>query len=152
MNNANAQLEKKAYHSAQLRVTQIHVSELRVGMSISELDRPWTETPFLLQGFVVNDVEELEQVREYCEYVYIEETYAPKSVTKSKPKITVTSYDRRTSTLAASNQDLPDTDRSAGGSFTKRMLLVALLLCVPVQTSAEGHNPVQSSQNSAQAR
>jgi Domain of unknown function (DUF3391) len=31
----------------------VPVGELEFGMYVSELDRPWTETPFLFQGFVL---------------------------------------------------------------------------------------------------
>jgi HD-GYP domain-containing protein (c-di-GMP phosphodiesterase class II) len=32
---------------------RISVDDLRLGMFISELDRPWTQTPFMLQGFLL---------------------------------------------------------------------------------------------------
>ena len=46
--------------------------DLRRGMYVCELDRPWLETPFLLQGFVVKDDTDIEAVMQYCEYVYID--------------------------------------------------------------------------------
>lgn len=52
---------------------RIMVDELRLGMYVSELDRPWLETPFLFQGFPVLTMQELEQLREYCNYVYIDD-------------------------------------------------------------------------------
>jgi len=30
---------------------RINIQDLTVGMYVSELDRPWLETPFLFQGF-----------------------------------------------------------------------------------------------------
>ncbi|MDO8654563.1 MAG: HD-GYP domain-containing protein [Undibacterium sp.] len=33
----------------------IHVDDLRVGMFVAELDRPWTQTPFMLQGFLLSE-------------------------------------------------------------------------------------------------
>jgi HD-GYP domain-containing protein (c-di-GMP phosphodiesterase class II) len=45
---------------------------VRPGVFISRLDRPWTETPFLLQGFMVRSEDEAEQLRRYCNYVYID--------------------------------------------------------------------------------
>lgn len=48
------------------------VDNLKVGMYVSELDRPWTETPFLLQGFTICGVADIEEISKYCEYVYIE--------------------------------------------------------------------------------
>jgi putative nucleotidyltransferase with HDIG domain len=43
-------------------------------MYVTELDRPWVETPFLLQGFHLKTVAQIEEVSNYCKYVYIDET------------------------------------------------------------------------------
>lgn len=41
-------------------------------MYVSELDRPWLETPFLFQGFYVRSAEEVEAVRSHCKQVVID--------------------------------------------------------------------------------
>ncbi len=41
-------------------------------MFVAELDRPWIDTPFLLQGFLLEDGEQLKQLREHCEWVWID--------------------------------------------------------------------------------
>lgn len=51
---------------------KIAVEELRPGMWVAELDRPWRETPFLFQGFEIKDEADLEQVRRYCRFVFVE--------------------------------------------------------------------------------
>lgn len=51
----------------------IPVTGLKIGMKVVELDRPWLETPFILQGFSIESLEEIDQISGYCEYVYIEE-------------------------------------------------------------------------------
>jgi len=43
-----------------------------VGMFVSALDRPWIDTPFLLQGFLVETEEEVAQLRRYCQFVYVD--------------------------------------------------------------------------------
>lgn len=50
---------------------RVSVGDLEVGMHIVELDRPWLETPFLLQGFELSDEDELRTLKKYCRYVYI---------------------------------------------------------------------------------
>ena len=50
--------------------TAIPVSLLRPGVHVVELDRPWTETPFLFQGFRIASDEELSMLRKYCRFVY----------------------------------------------------------------------------------
>lgn len=51
---------------------KVLVENLDFGMYVSQLDRPWLESPFMLQGFVIKDEEEIAQLREYCEFVYID--------------------------------------------------------------------------------
>jgi HD-GYP domain-containing protein (c-di-GMP phosphodiesterase class II) len=52
---------------------KVATKDLAKGMYVSELDRPWLETPFLFQGFVLRTEEELQALRECCHYVYIDE-------------------------------------------------------------------------------
>lgn len=54
------------------RFLKLASNELRLGMFVAELDRPWLETPFLVQGFVIRSVEELEVLAQLCQYVYID--------------------------------------------------------------------------------
>ena len=51
---------------------KVHVLDLQMGMHISELDRPWIETPFLFQGFELRTSEEMEQLKKHCTYVYVD--------------------------------------------------------------------------------
>ncbi len=50
----------------------IGVGEIKLGMFVCELDRPWLETPFAFQGFRVLRVEDVQKLRELCEYVYVD--------------------------------------------------------------------------------
>jgi putative nucleotidyltransferase with HDIG domain len=51
---------------------QIDVDGLRIGMYVSQLDRPWLETPFLFQGFFIRSKHEIDELRQYCDYVEID--------------------------------------------------------------------------------
>jgi HD-GYP domain-containing protein (c-di-GMP phosphodiesterase class II) len=51
---------------------QIAARDLRLGMFVAELDRPWLDTPFLLQGFLADSEIELDTLRKYCTYVYVD--------------------------------------------------------------------------------
>jgi len=48
---------------------------LEPGMFVAELDRPWLETPFALQGFVVQDTDEILYVSNYVDHVYVDAEY-----------------------------------------------------------------------------
>ena len=52
--------------------SQIDVSELAIGMHVIRLDRPWEDTDFLLQGFVIRDQSEIDALRAQCDFVVIE--------------------------------------------------------------------------------
>jgi HD-GYP domain-containing protein (c-di-GMP phosphodiesterase class II) len=51
----------------------IPVAELKFGMYVSELDRPWTDTPFLFQGFVLEEESQLETLKKFCKSVFVDE-------------------------------------------------------------------------------
>jgi len=55
------------------RKFQMPVSGLKIGMYVSELDRPWLETPFILQGFAIRSLEDIEEIGKYCEWVWVEQ-------------------------------------------------------------------------------
>ena len=50
---------------------KVSTLSLKTGMYISGLDRPWLDTPFLVEGFLINDDEEIDNLQKHCEYVYI---------------------------------------------------------------------------------
>ncbi len=51
----------------------VPVAELRFGMYVAELDRPWTDTPFAFQGFVLQTEAELETLNRFCKWVLVDE-------------------------------------------------------------------------------
>jgi HD-GYP domain-containing protein (c-di-GMP phosphodiesterase class II) len=51
---------------------RVSADELTLGMFVAELDRPWIDTPFLLQGFLIQDEETLAQLRATCRHVVID--------------------------------------------------------------------------------
>lgn len=51
---------------------KIPAKNLRVGMFISRLDRPWLDTPFLFQGFRITDQKQILKIQEYCDFVYVD--------------------------------------------------------------------------------
>ena len=48
------------------------VDKLELGMFVSKLDRPWLETPFLIQGFPIRTVKDINALKNYCSHVYID--------------------------------------------------------------------------------
>ncbi|NOQ88853.1 MAG: DUF3391 domain-containing protein [Gammaproteobacteria bacterium] len=51
---------------------KVNVAYLKEGMYVSNLDRPWIDTPFLLEGFLIKNEEDLSTLKKYCIYVFID--------------------------------------------------------------------------------
>ncbi len=70
----------------EVRTVQVSVAGLQIGMFVSALDRPWLETPFLLQGFLIRSIEDIAELRKHCSYVYVD-VLKGKSPLKKKKNI-----------------------------------------------------------------
>ncbi|HEX9111431.1 MAG TPA: DUF3391 domain-containing protein [Terriglobales bacterium] len=55
-----------------MELREISVEELTFGMYVSKLDRPWTETPFVFQGFVLKSEKQIDVLKKYCKHVYVD--------------------------------------------------------------------------------
>jgi putative nucleotidyltransferase with HDIG domain len=55
-----------------LKKIQVKTDSLRIGMYVSELDKPWQDSSFAFQGFPINTTEELETLREECNWVFVD--------------------------------------------------------------------------------
>ena len=53
-------------------LVELPVSSLSIGMYVAQLDRPWLETPFALQGFPIREQGDIDCLRDHCAYVYID--------------------------------------------------------------------------------
>ena len=66
-----------------IKQVKVSVADITMGMYVSCLDRPWSQTPFPIQGLLVKSPKEISALRNYCEYVYIDVTKG------SSPAVTV---------------------------------------------------------------
>ncbi|SCZ86241.1 HD-GYP domain-containing protein [Nitrosomonas mobilis] len=62
---------------------EISVDDLQLGMYVSQLDRPWLGTPYLLEGVMIQSQEDIDQLAQLCQTVFVDETTIPASF---KPK------------------------------------------------------------------
>ena len=51
---------------------QISVSDLAIGMYVEALDKPWSESAFLLQGFFIRSKQDIIDQRAECRFVTID--------------------------------------------------------------------------------
>jgi HD-GYP domain-containing protein (c-di-GMP phosphodiesterase class II) len=70
-----------------MELREIPVEEACLGMYVSKLDRPWTETPFLFQGFVLTSEKQIDLLRKHCKKIFVDPEKEDHSVArKSSPE------------------------------------------------------------------
>jgi putative nucleotidyltransferase with HDIG domain len=84
--------------------TEIPVSQLAIGMHVVRLDRPWEETDFLLQGFVIQNEDDLLSVQSQCHWVVVEGRV---DVVRSFEKSSVTTGNKKTAAESRKTSSLP---------------------------------------------
>lgn len=67
---------------------KIDVADLRIGMYIVDIDRPWLDSPFLFQGFPIESQQDIDWVQRTCHYVYIDAQQSV-NIAPSKPLKTI---------------------------------------------------------------
>ncbi len=50
----------------------VTTDQLAIGMYVAELDRPWLETPFLFQGFYIENSKDISELQAHCQYVLVD--------------------------------------------------------------------------------
>lgn len=85
----------------------VSTADLRHGMWVAELDRPWLETPFLMQGFLLEDDGQIATLRDLCRFVTIDrvrsigdeyrpdELFVPEKRTPVKPAPQLIRYESK---------------------------------------------------------
>lgn len=48
------------------------VADLQLGMHVVKLDRPWSDTTFMMQGFIIQSNEEIFQLQRQCNSIYVQ--------------------------------------------------------------------------------
>ena len=72
-------------------IYKIRVRDLRFGMYVSKLDRPWLETPYTIQGILIKTMEDILELERHCVFVYVDfnksESHIAKKYSPSTPDI-----------------------------------------------------------------
>jgi HD-GYP domain-containing protein (c-di-GMP phosphodiesterase class II) len=56
---------------------KVPVADLQFGMYVYELDRPWSETPFVFQRFVLKTQQQVDGLRKHCKHVFVDTVGEP---------------------------------------------------------------------------
>jgi HD-GYP domain-containing protein (c-di-GMP phosphodiesterase class II) len=70
--------------ATEIEERRIAVGDLAAGMYVCRLDRPWNETSFPLQGFLIDSADQLGELARLCKHVFVdlERSIAPDSLKK----------------------------------------------------------------------
>ena len=66
--------------------------DLQIGMFVSDLDRPWLETPFLLHGLLIDSESQIATLQQFCQFVTVDrsrslgDAHAPRDNGKDAPR------------------------------------------------------------------
>ncbi len=71
---AAARVRKNAIHKQDRikKSEKISVDQLRIGMYVRQLDIPWDESSFMLQGFDVESQQDVLDVQKQCKHVWVD--------------------------------------------------------------------------------
>jgi HD-GYP domain-containing protein (c-di-GMP phosphodiesterase class II) len=87
---------------------KVHVRDLVLGMFVIELDRPWRDTPFPINGFHLRKFDQVQTLRTRCQFVYIDPGKGASPRSKSPTKLTILSSARKRAPESAVLKVCPD--------------------------------------------
>lgn len=72
--------------------SKVAVKDLKIGMFVADLDRPWIDTPFPIQGFLIEDQQQIAELQHACKVVTVDRARSTgeefrKSATAWKPPV-----------------------------------------------------------------
>ncbi|MDI9245196.1 HD domain-containing phosphohydrolase [Marinobacter sp. CHS3-4] len=59
---------------------KVFVHDLEIGMFVSDLDRPWHQTPFPIQGFPIRSQDDIRALTSYCKWVAVDVAEARQAI------------------------------------------------------------------------
>src|SRR5579863_89621 len=68
------------------KLVKVAVGDLKIGMYVDRLDRPWTDTRFMYQGFFIRDPATVEELARYCKFVFVDAQRAQEEAPKTTSK------------------------------------------------------------------
>lgn len=108
---------------------KVSVGDLKVGMFVSQLDRDWLETPFLIQGFHIEEEEDIDIISEYCDYVFVDDLLSQKPKAEDESSYSgLASQVKANPNIFAPEVPIEDEHRRIIGTFRKARSLTKSLL------------------------
>ncbi len=86
------------------RLEKIPVDQLRIGMYVRELDKPWEESSFMFQGLEIKTQQDVLAVQRECAFVYVDYTEFSLSSSSTRKSPTAPSPANTQSTLLVEDE------------------------------------------------
>jgi HD-GYP domain-containing protein (c-di-GMP phosphodiesterase class II) len=103
---------------------QVDVGQLQFGMYVAELDRPWTDTPFMFQGFHLRTEQQLAALKKFCKHVFVD----PEKAERADPRPPPAQFNIRGSTKYPEKATVEAEYRPAMNAYGKSLNSVGELL------------------------
>lgn len=68
--------------SSTVREVKVSVADLKIGMYVCRLDKDWIESPFLFQGFLIDNEKIISQLQKECHFVYVDDNKYDEALAK----------------------------------------------------------------------
>jgi len=88
------------------------IKGLEIGMFVSRLDRPWIETPYLMEGMIIESEDEILKLSKYCSYVYVD---VEQGISPKTRYWAVGNEDE----MSLSGEDVADTGKQSDGEYSR---------------------------------
>ncbi|MCL4758598.1 MAG: DUF3391 domain-containing protein [Rhodocyclaceae bacterium] len=62
---------------------KLEVGKLIPGMFVSQLDRPWLGTPFLIEGLLIESEQDIEELARHCRHVFVDYDRSTEAIRKT---------------------------------------------------------------------
>lgn len=86
----------------EFKTERVCITDLRVGMFVSKLDRPWIETSFPLEGVLIESDDDIKHLESICNFVFVDKTQS--RTVEAVPLSTASIVNIRTKRTARSAQ------------------------------------------------
>src|SRR5438874_2961374 len=96
-------------------------------MYVAELDRPWTDTPFMFQGFHLRTDQQLEALKKFCKHVFVDMERTELKA-RSRPPTKWPSYKIRANTAYPDTVSVETEGQPAARVYTQTVAAVNELL------------------------
>ena len=107
-------------------------------MYVAELDRPWTDTPFMFQGFHLRSDQQLETLKKFCKHVFVD-MEKTEVEDRSRPRAPAPRFKIRGSTAYPETVNVETEVKPASSVYTQTVAAVNELLRPLTQEIGRAH-------------